>query len=67
LWGVWRRWAECPDRWARGAATGLVAAALLFWGAAFMHYPLRVPGLVFAGLLLMALAARLVVPKGEKG
>ncbi|HDP95441.1 MAG TPA: hypothetical protein ENN40_08805 [Candidatus Aminicenantes bacterium] len=66
LWGMWHGWSNCPDRWARGAAAGMLAAAMLFWGTCFFHYPLRVPGLVFPGLLLMALAARLVTCKGEK-
>jgi hypothetical protein len=63
--GFWKGWRECPDRWARGAAAGMLAAILLLFGMAFFHYPLRVPGLFFPGMILMAVALRLVNSREE--
>jgi len=61
LWGVWRRWTECLDRWSRGMSAGMLAAAMLLWGLTPVYYPLRVPCLVFLVLLAMGVAARLTV------
>jgi len=66
LFGLWHRWIACTDRWDRAASAGLMAAALLTWGATWFHYPLRIPSLLFITLLAMGLSARLVAEQRRR-
>ena len=68
LLGLWRCWIALADRWLRAVTAGLLAACMLAWEVALIHYPWRIPFTAFITLLLMALALRMVtIREGREG
>jgi len=66
--GLWRCWIALADRWFRAVTAGLLAACILAWEVALIHYPWRIPFTAFITLLFMALALRMVtIREGREG